>query len=158
MGELLDRDDLPEDVKTAIRRERQTHAEVEAKLRRERDAAEHLIALAPVIFLVLDRAGRIVRFNRRLEELTGRTLAEVRGEDWFSTFLPERDHVAIRRVFLQTIDDIPTNYTINDLTTKDGREIPIEWLNRPLKDGQRNTIGVLCIGREAPGTPRVSES
>jgi PAS domain S-box-containing protein len=151
MGELLDRDDIPEDAKTAIRRQRQTHAEVEAKLRRERDAAEHLIALAPVIFLVLDRAGRIVRSNKHLEQLTGRTLAETRGEDWFSTFLPERDRVAIRRVFLHTIDDIPTNHTINSLTTMAGREIPIQWLNRPLKDGQGNTIGVLCIGHEVPG-------
>jgi len=150
MGDLLDRDDISEDAKTALRRERQTHAEVEARLRLERDAAEDLIALAPVIFLVLDRAGRIVRFNKHLEELTGRTLAGVRGEDWFSTFLPERDHTQIRRVFLQTIDDLPTSGTVNSIVTTDGREIPIQWLNRPLKDGQGNTVGVLSIGLELP--------
>jgi len=153
MGDLLDRDDIPEDAKAAIRRERQTHAEVEARLCRERDAAEDLIAAAPVVFLVLDRAGRIVRFNRHLAALTGRTLPQTRGEDWFSTFLPERDHVAIRRVFLQTIDNLPTSGTVNSITTTDGREIPIQWLNRPLKDGQGNTVGVLCIGVEPPPSP-----
>ena len=150
MDELLGREDIPEDAKAAIRRELATRAEIEAKLRRERDGAEALIAAAPVVFLVLDRSGRIVRLNRHLEQLTGRTLAETRGEDWFNTFLPERDQVRIRRVFLQTIDDIPTHHTVNNITTVDGREIPIEWLNRPLKDGEGNTVGVLCIGRDLP--------
>jgi PAS domain S-box-containing protein len=153
MGDLPDRDDIPDDAKAAIRRERQTHAEVEAKLRRERDAAEDLIAAAPVIFLVLDRAGRIVRFNKHLETLTGRSLVETRGEDWFSTFLPERDHVAIRRVFLQTIDNLPTSGTVNCIVTADGRDIPIRWLNRPLKDGQGDVVGVLCIGLEPSPSP-----
>jgi len=150
MDELLGREDLPEDAKAAIRRELSTREETEARLRRERDAAEDLMAAAPVVFLVLDRSGRIVRFNRHLEQLTGRTLTEARGEDWFHTFLPARDQVRIRRVFLQTIDDIPTNYTVNNVTTVDGREVPIEWLNRPLKDGQGNTVGVLSIGRDLP--------
>jgi len=154
MGDLLGRDDIPEDAKAALRRERQTHAEVEAKLRRERDAAEDLIAAAPVIFLVLDRAGRIVRFNKHLEALTGRPLAQVRGEDWFSTFLPERDHTHIRRVFLQTVDDIPTSHTVNNVTTVDGREVPVEWVNRTLKDGQGKTAGVLSVGWELPAKPQ----
>ncbi|MBM3501038.1 MAG: PAS domain S-box protein [Armatimonadetes bacterium] len=151
MEELLERDDIPEDVKAEIRRGLATREEAAAKLRRERDAAEDLIAVAPVVFLVLDRSGRIVRYNRHLEQLTERALAQTRGEDWFHTFLPERDQVRIRRVFLQTIDDIPTSYTINNVTTADGREVPIEWLNRPLKDGEGNTVGVLSIGRDLPG-------
>ncbi len=150
MDELLGREDIPEDAKAAIRRELGTRTEMEAKLRRERDAAEDLIAVAPIVFLVLDRSGRIVRFNAHLQNLTGRRLSEVQGEDWFETFLPARDGVRIRRVFLQTIDDIPTNHTVNNVTTVDGREVPVEWLNRPLKDGQGNTIGVLCIGRDLP--------
>ena len=81
------------------------------------------------------------------------TMVETRGEDWFSTFLPERDHVAIRRVFLQTIDNLPTSGTVNCIVTADGRDIPIRWLNRPLKDGQGNVVGVLCIGLEPPPSP-----
>jgi len=149
--ELLSRDDLPEDAKSIIRRELHTRQETEEKLRRERDRAEDLINAAPVVILVLDSAGRIVRFNRHLEELSGRTPAETRGEDWFTTFLPERDQLRVRRVFLQVVKNMPTNGTVNSITTRDGREIEIKWYNRTLRDGQGNTIGVLSVGHEVLG-------
>ncbi len=42
----------------------------------------------PAIALVLDPEGRIVRFNAYMEELSGYRLADVKGKDFFSTFLP----------------------------------------------------------------------
>ena len=39
---------------------------------------------------MLDLDGRIVRFNRYLEDITGYSLAEVRGADWFASIGPEK--------------------------------------------------------------------
>ena len=69
----------------------------EEAVRRERDFAEGLIATAQAIVLVLDGEGRIVRVNPFLEQVTGCRPDEVRGEDWFATFVPPRDRAAPAR-------------------------------------------------------------
>jgi two-component system cell cycle response regulator len=153
LEDLLNREDIPEDARLAIQRELSTvHATAE-KLARERDRCASLIQVAPVIFLVLDPAGRIVQFNQHLEELSGRTQAETRGEDWFSTFLPQHEQNRIRRVFLQTVHSMPTTGTVNAILTRDGREVPIRWFNRTLRDGEGKTIGVLSVGCEVLEEP-----
>ena len=57
-------------------------------LRRERDLATGIIETAQAIILLLDTEGRILRFNTYMETLSGYTLAEVQGKDWFDIFLP----------------------------------------------------------------------
>ena len=35
--------------------------------------------------------GKILRYNRYMEELSGYSLSEMSGKDWFSTFLPNKE-------------------------------------------------------------------
>jgi PAS domain S-box-containing protein len=120
----------------------------EEALRREKDFAESLIETAQAIVLVLDTEGRIVRFNPYLEEISGYRLPEVQGEDWFATFLPERNHSRIRELFSKAIGDIQTRGNINPIVTKDGRERQIEWYDKTLKDAEGNVVGLLSIGQD----------
>src|SRR5215470_5361167 len=76
---------------TAIVRDISERLATEEALRVERDFAERLIDTAQIIVLVLDAGGRIVRYNAHTEQISGRRLADVRGADWFATFVPERD-------------------------------------------------------------------
>ena len=128
------------------------------------DFANAIIETAQVIILVLDNKARIVRFNPCMEEISGFTLEEVAGKDWFTTFLPKRDYSRIRKRFIETIGNIDTRGTINPIITKDGRERLIEWHNRPLKDSDGEVIGVLAIGHDitervqAEGALRRSEA
>jgi PAS domain S-box-containing protein len=117
-------------------------------LRRERDFAESLIDTVQAIILLLDTEGRIVRFNRYTEEISGYTLAEVQGKDWFSTFLPQQDHGKIKETFKKAIDDIKTRGNINPIMTKDGHEREIEWYDKTLKDGDGNVVGLLSFGQD----------
>jgi PAS domain S-box-containing protein len=119
---------------------------IEEDLRREKNFIENLINTTQVIVLVLDTAGRIVRFNPYLEEISGYRLAEVQGQDWFTTFLPAQDRERIRHLFLQAIDDIQTWGNVNPIVTKDGHELLIEWYDKTLKDATNHTIGLLSIG------------
>ncbi|MCP4900471.1 MAG: PAS domain S-box protein, partial [bacterium] len=73
----------------------------EAALKQERDFAESLIETAPVIVLVLDPEGHIIRFNSFMEELSGYSLAEVKGQSWFDTFLVERDVPQVADLFTE---------------------------------------------------------
>nr|MBS0021208.1 PAS domain S-box protein [Gammaproteobacteria bacterium] len=105
-------------------------------LRRERDFAESLIETAPVIILVLDTEGRILRFNPFMAELTGYRLEEVQGKDWLTTFLPERERPRIQAVFREAISDLPAPRYVNPILTRTGQERLIEWHNKTLKDAQ----------------------
>ena len=120
----------------------------EEALRRERDFAESLIETAQVIVLVLDTEGRIVRFNRFMEELSGFRLEDVRGRDWFDTFLPEQDRKQFQQVFRRAIADIPTIGQVNLIITRSGQQRLIEWYDKTLKNVDGQVIGVLAIGHD----------
>ncbi len=122
--------------------------EAREALRRERDFAESLIETAPVIILVLDPEGRIVRFNPFMAELTGYRLEEVKGEDWFAIFLPERERARIQAVFQTAINDIQTRGNINPILTRSGEERLIVWHDKTLKDDNGQVIGCLAIGHD----------
>ena len=125
-----------------------TQKQFSETLRKERDFAESLIDTAQAIVLVLDTEGRIVRFNSYMEKLSGYRLDEVRGKDWFSTFLPPRDHKRIGKVFDRAISDIQAHGTTNPILTKSGQERLIEWSDKTLKNEQGDVIGILTVGHD----------
>ena len=127
-------------------------------LRAERDFAESLIDTAQAIVLVLDTEGRIVRFNLYMEEISGYRLDEVQGKDWFSTFLPSRDHEKIRRIFKAAVSNIRTRGNINPILTRDGIEIEIEWYDKTLKDAEGRVVGLLAIGQDVTERMRAEEA
>ncbi|MCG2661750.1 MAG: PAS domain S-box protein, partial [Kiritimatiellae bacterium] len=118
------------------------------ELQREKYFAESLIQTAQAIVLVLDTKGCIVSFNPYMENISGYTLKEVMGKDWFSTFLPERDRNLTKELFLKAIADIQTRGNLTSIVTKDGREIDIEWYDKTLKDESGNVTGLLSIGQD----------
>lgn len=121
---------------------------VREELLREREFEKSLVETAQAIILMLDPEGRIVRFNPFMEEISGYRLEEVAGKDWFTTFLPEREHKRIGDVFDEALQDVKTRGTINPIITKDGRERMIEWSNTRLFDPEGEIIGVLAVGKD----------
>jgi len=117
-------------------------------LRKEKDFNQAIIDTAQTILLVLDNEGRIVSFNPYMEKLSGYNLDEVRGRDWFDTFLPAGESVKIRAIFLQAVNDIQTTGKISSIVTKDGRIRAIEWYDKTLKDDGGNAFGLLSIGQD----------
>jgi len=120
----------------------------ERELRRERDFAESLIETAPAIVLVLDPDGRIVRINPYMEEISGYRLEDVKGKDWFNTFLPERNRQRMRRLFRRAVVRKPRAGEVEPILGKDGREREIEWYDKRLEDANGNLIGLLSIGQD----------
>jgi len=122
--------------------------QTEQELRSERDFAENLINLAQTIVLVLDTEGSIVRFNPYMEEVSGYTLDEVKGKDWFTQFIPPAGIEYSRALFQIAITDINTKGSVNKILTKDGKEREIEWYDKTIRDSDGNTIGLLAIGQD----------
>ncbi len=141
-------------IYTSILRDVTERKEGEEALRRERDFAERLIDAAPMIVLVLDPEGHVVRFNRYLEEISGYSMEEARGADWFETFLPAHDRERSRRIFSQVIGADPVRSNVNSLVTKGGVEREIEWYSKTLCDAQGGVIGLLAVGQDITGRRR----
>ena len=66
-------------------------------LRAERDFVAAILDTAPSLIMVLDAQGRLVRFNRACEELSGVPMSEVAGRPiWELPFLLDEDRDSIR--------------------------------------------------------------
>jgi len=128
------------------------------QFRQQRDFSKSLINTAQVILLVLDTEGRIVNFNPYLEEISGYTLEEVEGRDWFSIFLPESDQQRVREFFLKAVGTFQSKGKVDPILTKDGRLREIEWYDKTLKDTEGRVIGLLAIGHDITERKRAEEA
>ncbi len=130
---------------------------VQKRLEEERAFSSGIIETAQMIILVLDKEGKIVSFNPYMERLCGYSLEEVKGLDWFDTFLPEKDHTAIREVFKRVVAERNIHGQVNPIIAKTGELFEIEWDNQILTDGNGEIFGVLAIGRDITEKKRREE-
>jgi len=122
--------------------------QVEENFRKEHQFNVQLVKTAPVIILTLDTKGRIIHFNKYLEELSQYRLEEVQGKDWFATFLPEDEQGFIKRIFDNSISGIRTRGNTNSIVSKSGKKYLIEWFDNELFDSEEQLIGILAIGMD----------
>lgn len=129
----------------------------EELIKEDGDLPKSVFNIAQVIMLVLNPKGKIVTFNPYMELISGYRLEEVKGKDWFSTFLPGCNPDEIRKVFKKAIRGIQTKGNINPIITKDGKKIDIEWYDEILKDKDGKIFGLLAIGLDITGKKKTEE-
>ncbi len=117
------------------------------ELQQERDFANSLVDTAHAIVLVLDADAKVIQFNRFAERLTGYSIEDARGADWFTEFLPERERSRIQLVFDRAIKGEPVEGVVNSINTRTG-ERDITWFARALRDDSGTITGVLAIGHD----------
>jgi len=120
----------------------------EVALRKERDFTKNIIGTAQAIVLILDTEGHIVFINPFMEEISGYMLEEVKGKDWFATFLPSHKQECVRSLFQKAIGDIQTRGNVDAIITRDGRERLIEWYDKTIRDAEGSIEGLLAIGQD----------
>jgi PAS domain S-box-containing protein len=106
--------------------------QAEDNLRYERNFITAVLDTVSALVVVLDREGRIVRFNRACEQLTGYTFAEVKDcRLWDLLLIPEEVEV-VREIFEKLrAGDFPLDFE-NYWLTKDRRQRLIAWSNTAL--------------------------
>jgi PAS domain S-box-containing protein len=142
---------------TGIIRDISLRKQVEEQARREHEFVESLIETTQNIILVLDCEGRVVRYNSVFEGISGRSLEDVEGLDWFETFLPESDQSRIRKLFLQNGLFESVRGNINPIVTKSGHQREIEWYSAPLREQDGSVIGVVCSGTDVTDRLRLEQ-
>ncbi|MCI0342658.1 MAG: ATP-binding protein [Planctomycetales bacterium] len=104
----------------------------EEALRHERDYTAALFDTVGALVVVLDREGRIERFNHACEEATGYRFEEVRGRAVWDFLLRPEDVAPVRAVFAELrAGSFPSRHE-NDWVARDGRRRRIAWSNAAL--------------------------
>lgn len=119
-----------------------THA-----LKQERNLNLAILESAGSIIMVIDRAGRIVRFNRQAESFTGFAADEVINQPYFweRFLLPEEREVS-RQVFERSMDLAESARSERCWVSKTGKVHLIEWIISVIHDDQGETEYLVTVG------------
>ncbi len=141
-------------LKKRIAELEESHSELrhaEDELRKQKQLYENIVNTSQAVVLVLDTKGRIVQFNPYMEQISGYRLEEVKGKDWFETFIPEEIRNRLSGIFLKAIGGIQTKGNVNPVIAKDGRELLIEWYDKTIKGADGSIEGLVSIGVDITG-------
>jgi PAS domain S-box-containing protein len=129
----------------------------EEALRHERDFISTLIDSTSCLVVVLDRDGRLVRFNRACERLTGYSAAEVLERPLWDLLIDPAEAdailVALGRVWA---GDFPADNE-NHWILRDGSRRLIAWSNTALLDERGNVEYIVSSGVDITERKRVEE-
>jgi len=117
-------------------------------LERERDFAQGLIRIAPMLVMLLDTEGRIQHANPSFEQLTGYRLDEIKGNDWFATFLSPPDQERGRAWFKRSGLNQGNGGSILTILTRTGQHREIEWRDRLVHDAGGAVTSVLVTAQD----------
>jgi PAS domain S-box-containing protein len=105
-----------------------------------------LVDTAQTLVCVLDAEGRIVRFNRACERVTGWSSADVVGRDARETVIPPEDHEAFGEMVAGMVATGAPNPQQGQWVTREGYRRVIAWANRPLRDENGEVRYVVTSG------------
>lgn len=117
-----------------INREVRERQDVEIALWQERNFVSAILDTSAALVVVLDTQGRIVRFNRTCEQITGYSFAEVRGKPFWDFFVVPEELAVVKAVFAELRAGQFPNQHENYWLTKAGDRRLISWSNTVLLD------------------------
>ncbi len=118
----------------------------EQTLQKERDFIDAVLEIAGTLVVVLDREGRILRFNRACEQTTGYSSEEVLGRYIWDLFVPPDEVDEVKTVFKRLRGGEPRNDYENYWKGKDGFLRRISWSNTVLTDSDGRVDYVVAAG------------
>jgi PAS domain S-box-containing protein len=108
--------------------------EAESALRRERDFVQAVLDTAECLVVVLDRQGRVVRFNGACERLTGIRETEIQGQLlWDHVLVPEEAAQVFEKFETLVMGVFPQTHENHWLDRTGGRRL-LQWNNTALRD------------------------
>ena len=110
---------------------------------------QSMLSNLEMVAVTLDTDGSITYCNDHLLRLTGWTREELIGRDWFATFIPEDTLPLMKTTFAELLTDAPPAWHYeNDLLTRMGRRLRIQWNNTVLRSLLGEVIGTASIGED----------
>ncbi|WP_375745990.1 ATP-binding protein [Corallococcus interemptor] len=105
----------------------------ERALQHERDFSSAVLDTARALVIVLDPQGRIVRFNRACQEVTGYSFEELRGARFWTRLLPPDEAARVEAHFAVLASGRGFEQYENDWVTREGERRLIAWSSNVLR-------------------------
>jgi len=118
----------------------------ELALSAERDFVSAVLDTANALVVVLDTQGRIMRFNRACEKLTGYAFHEVRGELFWDLFLTPEEMEETKATFEYLRAGHFPNQRENYWVARDGTRRLIAWSNTAILDAEGAVQHIVSTG------------
>jgi PAS domain S-box-containing protein len=118
----------------------------EEALKKERNFISAVIDTSSALVVVLDREGKIVRFNRACEQTTHYSFDEVRGRYFWNLFLIPEEVEPVKATFAEVQAGQFPNEFDNYWVAKDGSRRLIAWSNTALVDNQGEVEYIISTG------------
>ena len=117
---------------------------------------QNIMETAPDIVFALDSQGNMVKWNRRVVDVTGYSPEELLNKPALAFVPPEeaaRTADAIQRAFTEGYAELD-----GQLLTKDLHAIPYHWAGALLKNSDGEPIGITGIGRDVSAKKQVEKA
>src|SRR5450830_315519 len=139
---------LPSALERALEEARQNtiRRQMEQALQAERNLLSTIFDTTGALGLMLDKKGRILRFNQAAERTTGYTLLQVQGKYFWDIFFSGDEVEANRDDFLRWhLQEQPLQYQRRWLTSG-GERREILWLTTFLRQDGGDALHFICSG------------
>ena len=132
--------------------------QVQEALQEERNVVSAIFDTVGALIVVLDREGRIVRFNRTCEQLLGCPLEECRGDLVWERFLAPEDAEAFRELFFQIRDASTRTEYESRWIGREGEERMIAWSASLLPARKQTPTYVITSGIDVTEQRRLQKT
>jgi two-component system sensor histidine kinase VicK len=140
-----------------MNRAAQARQRVESALSVERHFVSAVLDTVGALVVVFDTAGRIVKFNRACEMISGYTSQELDGKFVWERLIPEEDVAEYIESFERIRGgEFPTAYE-NHWVARDGSRRRISWTATALLDAQQQVAFIIATGIDVT-VQRVAET
>lgn len=124
----------------------------------QRNFVDAILDIAGTLVCVFDGEGRILRFNRACELLTGYDFEEVRGRPFYEFLVPEAEIAAVRDDLARLRPGQLPTQNENNWITRDGRLRLISWSDVCFFDGDGRATHLISTGVDVTDERRATEA
>lgn len=126
----------------------EAYRQAETQLQAEREFIGAVLDTVDALIIVLDQNGRILRFNRACEMLTGYTFAEVKDQCFWDLLLVPEEKSLVETIFTRLLAGHFPIKGQNYWLTKDGRRRLISWRNTAVANTNGDIAYVIGTGHD----------
>ena len=124
--------------------------EIEIALRQETKRAKNYFDAAGIMFIALDKSGKIELINKKACQIMEVEPENAVGKDWFDNFIPLAVRDKMRKAYNDLINNEKSDYSSsqNVVLTGKNKLISVAWMNQLSRDDKGNVVGMLRSGED----------
>jgi len=120
--------------------------QVQEALQEERNVVSAIFDTVGALIVVLDREGRIVRFNRACERMTGYSVEEAATKFVWDLFVVPEEAAEFRKLFLEIRDTVSRTEYESRWVSRDGKKRIMAWSAAVLPGTKQTPTYIIASG------------